>query len=166
MKTPQQIEEESSIWRSKNFPSNTTPFFDSHEQLIGMTEEIGELWATENKENQADALGDLVIYMMGYCQRRGWSLASIVRTEDGFGEGLIPALGRLSHCELKKAQNIRLNENHDHNAHIAIADIWAAADRWAIQYLHQPLIDIVNVTWEQVGKRDWIADPVGGGQDA
>lgn len=70
-------------WRSYNFP-NHSPW----EQLLGVVEEIGELAHSELKAQQGirgsaekheaaakDAVGDLLIFLMGYLQKRGWKLS-------------------------------------------------------------------------------------------
>lgn len=72
----------------KNFPNNTpdNPF-------KGMVEELGELAHALLKKEQGirgtpeehdvaakDAVGDLVVYMADFCERRGWNLQEIVET--------------------------------------------------------------------------------------
>jgi len=76
-------------WRDHNFPVS-----DDHndleqaafEQLAGIVEEMGEISHAFLKQVQGirknedlqdkemDAIGDLVIYLCGYCDRRGYSL--------------------------------------------------------------------------------------------
>lgn len=74
-------------WRQQNFPNA-----DATQQLLGIAEEAGELAHAHLKQMQGirgddnlhieeakDAIGDLVIYIMGYCSYRGWDLETIVR---------------------------------------------------------------------------------------
>ncbi|HEY4388472.1 MAG TPA: hypothetical protein VGN34_28815 [Ktedonobacteraceae bacterium] len=73
-------------WRSKNFPGHTW-----EEQFIGVVEEVGELGHHLLKQKQGirgthsehelgakDAVGDIVIYLMGLCEARGWDLQDIL----------------------------------------------------------------------------------------
>ena len=69
-----EIQKEIKEWTNKNFPNT-----DASEQVIGMTEELGELahhflkWkqGIRNDENHRegiiDAVGDLMIYLMNFC---------------------------------------------------------------------------------------------------
>lgn len=80
------IQEEQKQWSKRNFPDST-----HIEPLMGMVEEIGELFHAELKRRQGirgteeehieaakDAVGDVVIYMMDYCTKRGWDLEEII----------------------------------------------------------------------------------------
>lgn len=74
------------LWRVRNFPDA-----DATQQLLGVAEETGELSHAHLKQMQGirgddklheaearDAVGDLAIYLMGYCSYRGWSLEDIL----------------------------------------------------------------------------------------
>ena len=74
-------------WRERNFPDA-----DDTQQLLGIAEECGELSHAHLKAMQRirgsqaehdaaarDAIGDLAIYMMGYCSYRGWDLMEIIQ---------------------------------------------------------------------------------------
>lgn len=79
------IQKEINEWRTKNFPDAT-----ADHQLIGMFEEIGELSHAHLKEIQGirtnedhivkakDAIGDLLIYTVGYCALRGFDINKIL----------------------------------------------------------------------------------------
>ena len=79
-----QIEHER--WRRKNFPIQ-----ESWHSLVGMMEELGELSHTHLKQVQnvrrdkdfdeeaRDALGDILIFMIGYANSRGYSLEEILK---------------------------------------------------------------------------------------
>jgi NTP pyrophosphatase (non-canonical NTP hydrolase) len=72
-------------WRKDNFPTEG----DTH-QLLGAVEEVGELSRAHLKQRQQvrvnedhwtnikDAVGDIVIYLMGYCSYRHISLIDCV----------------------------------------------------------------------------------------
>lgn len=76
------------LWRQKNFPDA-----DASQQFLGMVEELGELAHARLKHEQGirdlggidafeqaeqDALGDLLIYLLGYCSYRGLNLAHLI----------------------------------------------------------------------------------------
>jgi NTP pyrophosphatase (non-canonical NTP hydrolase) len=80
------LQDELHRWREKNFPKAT-----SVQQLLGIVEEVGELSHAHLKEIQGirgdsalhvaeaqDAVGDIVIYLMGYCSYRGWDFDVMV----------------------------------------------------------------------------------------
>lgn len=70
-------------WVDHNFPNST-----AEQQLLGVVEEVGELshamlkgmqnirhTAKEIEHMKKDAVGDIIIYLAGYCYREGFSLA-------------------------------------------------------------------------------------------
>jgi len=79
-------------WRQHNFPKHQdgVNVIGAWENLTGMMEEMGELShaflkkfqgirTDENLDHlEKDAIGDLVIYLCGYCSRRGISLAECI----------------------------------------------------------------------------------------
>lgn len=85
MKDLEQIQREQHEWTTRVFgpQSPTLP-------LLGVVEEVGELCHAVLKREQGirldedhiagerDALGDIVIYMLDYCNRRGYSLLELV----------------------------------------------------------------------------------------
>jgi NTP pyrophosphatase (non-canonical NTP hydrolase) len=73
-------------WRQRNFPDAT-----AEQQLMGVVEEVGELSHAMLKQMQGirgkaelheaeaiDAVGDILIYLMGLCSYRGWSIGKIL----------------------------------------------------------------------------------------
>ncbi len=80
-----ELQKEVDEWRNRNFPETT-----ADHQLIGMFEEIGELSHAHLKEIQSirmnedhelkakDAIGDLLIYMIGYCSIRKFDIEQIL----------------------------------------------------------------------------------------
>lgn len=79
--------------------------------------------------------------------------------------GAVEELGELAHAHLKKAQGIRLGEDHDAKAKDAVADvvIFLAAYCSAEGYDFEA---VVQETWDKVKQRDYKADPIGGTPDA
>ncbi len=81
-----QIQHEIKIWSAYNFPDNT----EEHPRL-GMVEELGELHhavlkakqgirgtAEEHLAAEKDALADLMIYLLDYCNQRGFDAQDIL----------------------------------------------------------------------------------------
>lgn len=73
-------------WRKRNFPGA-----NSIQQLLGVTEEVGELshahlkamqgirgTPQQHQEAAMDAVGDILIYLMGYCSCLGWKIEGIL----------------------------------------------------------------------------------------
>lgn len=80
------MQNEVEAWSKKNFPNNS-----AMEPLLGIVEEVGELshavlkqrqnirgTPTEHELAAQDAIGDLLIYVLDYCGRRGWSTSNIL----------------------------------------------------------------------------------------
>jgi NTP pyrophosphatase (non-canonical NTP hydrolase) len=84
-KSIKQIQVEHAIWEKSNFGDTTMG-----KAFLGMVEEIGELAHHDLKESQGirvnedhiagaqDCVGDIVIYMVSYCNARGWDLQEII----------------------------------------------------------------------------------------
>jgi hypothetical protein len=85
-----QLQAEHIPWRKRNFP-DTAPITAAENDLIGAFEEMGELAHSNLKRRQGirgteaehaaaerDAIGDIIIYLSGYCIERGFSLAECV----------------------------------------------------------------------------------------
>ena len=85
LKTLEHLQNEQYEWSKKKFGPQ-----DSVLPLLGVVEEIGELCHAVLKRRQGihtgeylveeqDAIGDIVIFLMDYCNRRGFNLMHIVR---------------------------------------------------------------------------------------
>jgi len=84
MKTIEQIQREQFEWSRRNFGDKP-----SWQPLMGVVEELGELAHAHLKQHQGirtnedhtlnarDAIGDIVIYLMDYCNLHGWDLETI-----------------------------------------------------------------------------------------
>lgn len=73
------LQQEHAIWQKNNFPTA-----EKWECLIGVQEEVGELshaflkkhqsirgTSDEHTESMKDAVGDIVIFLMGFCTMNG-----------------------------------------------------------------------------------------------
>lgn len=168
MKTLPQIAEETYAWRDKNFPPNTTPYYDSHEQLLGVIEEVGELHTANDLEVEVDAVGDITVFAMGYCQRRGWSFEEIYNEARGHihTKNWWASVGALAHAEIKAAQGIRGSaEELDTAGRTALAELLGAVlAHCEVNGINYEVA--VNNTWDHVSQRDWNANKVDGTVDA
>lgn len=108
-----ELQEESNRWRRENFPDTAG---QSSLQLLGVVEEVGELshatlkaiqgirgTANEHAAAKRDAVGDIIVYLAGYCSAEGISLQDCVEeawsevklrnwiknTKDGTAESLV-----------------------------------------------------------------------------
>ena len=80
-----EIQKEVRIWVDKNFPDSPI-----HQPILGLMEELGELSHAVNKREQKvrlnedykadvfDAVGDIVIYLMHFCNIEGIDLMSCI----------------------------------------------------------------------------------------
>lgn len=83
------IQEDAREWMERNFPNTT-----ADEQFLGVVEEVGELAHALLKmkqgirdsevEDAMDAVGDIAIFLMNFCSKKGWSLEDII--EQTWGE--------------------------------------------------------------------------------
>ena len=78
--------------------------------------------------------------------------------------GVVEEVGELSHAHLKRELNIRgTAEELDEKGKDAIGDIiifllaYCSAKSWDCE-------EIVNEVWSRVGKRDFVSDPLEGGE--
>jgi NTP pyrophosphatase (non-canonical NTP hydrolase) len=79
--------------------------------------------------------------------------------------GIVEEVGELSHAHLKEEQGIRgTKEEHEEEARDALGDIMI----YMLDYAYRrgwDLGDILTETWDNVRKRDWIADAQSGGEE-
>ncbi len=85
--TIQRLQNDHQKWLRRNFPGQ-----QAHDALLGLTEEVGELahahlkaqqairgTLEEHREAAADAIGDIVIYLLSYCNTNGYDLNRCIR---------------------------------------------------------------------------------------
>ena len=81
-----ELQAEHMAWLEHNFPNQ-----QSHDPLLGLVEEVGELAHAHLKASQSirgtpqehqaaaiDAIGDIVIYLASYCNTNGYDLEEAV----------------------------------------------------------------------------------------
>ncbi len=81
-----QMQQEQGTWQEHNIG-----IVESSHILIGVQEELGELChahlkmvqgirgnSNEHRAKAKDAIGDMLVYLAGYCNREGYDLESIV----------------------------------------------------------------------------------------
>lgn len=77
-----EIQDQVAQWEEKNCPDMT-----AEDKLIGIMEELGELahanfkgrlLGRDTREQEVDAVGDIVIFLMGYCNKREINLCHTV----------------------------------------------------------------------------------------
>lgn len=78
------VQEEQKDWAHRNFGDQ-----EPWDSLLGVVEELGELAHAELKQKQGirgktdaeakDAVGDMCIYLMGYCNAKGFDLQTIIK---------------------------------------------------------------------------------------
>lgn len=89
--TFEELQSRSQAWRAANFSKTG---MDPDAQFLGMVEELGEMAHARLKleqeirggaiaaasllDDERDAVGDLVIFLAGYCSARGFSLQECV----------------------------------------------------------------------------------------
>jgi hypothetical protein len=154
---------ERNAWIAHNFPDS--PW---EETMIGVMEEAGELAHSHLKGAQnirgpleehelkgMDAIGDLTVYLLGVMNHLNYAPGNITIIDDFMladANTLLlrigSATGRLFH-----------RPTPDRVDHVIRSCMWYCSKRdWDYK-------KIVIETWEAVSKRDWIADPLKGGED-
>ncbi len=174
------IQEEQIAWSQRNFGMQSY-----RQPLLGMIEEICELeaaWRTRDTQMVSilnhptsvaavdpkptdevlDAIGDIAIYMLDYCGKRGWQLKTFwdarqFRNDEGreFWWNLVPHARKLAHHDLKSSQGIRgTQEEHDREIMTTLSAILAHAE-FICRYLERDFLTILNDVWSKVRLRDW-----------
>lgn len=161
-------------WAAYNFPRA-----EKHQPLLGVVEEVGELYAAyllfskvDETRNQKvdDAIGDIMVFLAHYCGLNGYDLMGCT---DRYGRdmhkmfypfplhALVEAIGNLSHSHLKGEQGIR-GTKHNENAQKQIGIIVGAL-RLFCEEQKQELTEIISDVWGEVKQRDWKKYPKDGG---
>lgn len=171
-------------WRGEPIP--TAPFdvcLGAVAPLLGIGEEVGELFVGGTTEDMVDAIGDIVIYACDFCARSGfimpwrgtrqdreWVEGAITGPPLDAGAGIVAAAGRLQHVVLKRVQGIRgMADSTAFEAarHRAVMTLMYYLDAYVNEMCDVNLLTIANETWNGiVKKRDWKKDEKeGGGHD-
>jgi hypothetical protein len=171
----QKIQSEVKEWSFANFGEQ--PYMNP---LLGVGEEIGELIEAKKLVDVNDALADMVIFAMDFCNRSfDWSITECIDlvaskplpdlTGGSIDDPLLDTaihmqvqLGRLHHAVLKIRQGIRLNEDHHTNGMRAIGFLYRYGDMLCRLGGVPSLESEVAKTWEMVKNRDWSSAKVDG----
>lgn len=184
MKSLVEVCQEVGEWSSKNFGFQETRYMvgdlngsvalpegdvitvrlGSTAPLMGIAEELGELFEAGSHEGFEDAIADILIYCMDYTCREGMVWPEDIRLAENEEEfdaitGVVVMVGRLFHANLKRHQGIRGFERDG-----VYEEARGAAVMRLVYYLSQvcehtvgtTLESVVNQTWEKVvKKRNW-----------
>lgn len=154
-------------WVAHNFPNKGPEYPNgvSFHTVFGVFEEAGELAHAhlkqaqsirgsdeEHVENAQDAIGDCTIYLLGVMAEVGVPVSVPVMTINDLDKSL-QYLGR-------ECGSLLLNPSL-YNVELVAYHLrkYATLRGWDYE-------QIVLDTWAKVSKRDWIADPVAGGESA
>lgn len=164
-------------WVAKNFP-DAEPL----ETVLGMIEEVGELAHADLKERQnirgtveehqaaaKDAIGDFTIYLLGVLSRTGLEILSPTyyrHVNEKWAQSTFLLQGRMARCtgvimtefdQFLAGKRVTSFLKSNVTSVILYAEAYCKLRGW-------DYAEIVHSTWQQVSKRDWIADPQAGGE--
>jgi len=160
------IQREQCAWSLSNFGEQTTG-----RMALGLIEELGEVeeaWAEDNIEKLFDAIGDVGIYMLNYCNIVNWDIAKIfaARTPcnpdaQRYPQRVTPLMRAIAHHQLKGEQNIRGGSaHHARQMELTLCHVLYQIDQ--LSYRAMPCGDfftILDSVWVKVSKRDWVKNP-------
>lgn len=159
------LQEELKPWVLHNFGERPT-----HQALLGITEEYGELISAHKESEIKDAVADMVIYIADYANSNGIELPdtgarrkSLETPVSNLVQYMAVPLGRLAHAHLKKEQGIRKNEDHDANKVEALGELLHLLNSYSFMCGFS-LGDVVYDVWSRVKQRDWKKDAAKGGE--
>jgi hypothetical protein len=135
--------------------------------LLGLFEEVGELYEATSNEQEIDAIGDIGIYLCDYVNREELTFAKCFQEGVGVIEVPLPAaVGKLSHCVLKRFQGIRGMDDFEKFREVqkaTIGDIVVSLVDLSQSHHNTKFDDIVSMTWSKiVAKRNWVANKAHG----
>lgn len=175
--TLDEIQLEQTAWSTRNFGAQP-----AHRPLLGIIEELAELEEAllaedddlAGKDAVVDAIGDVSIYMLDYCGKRGWRMQDVWDArcalpgyeEFIFGPSndgspyLYPFIKVLAHSQLKGEQDIRGGKAvHDENLKAMLSNVlWMLAET-AKSYYELDVLVILETVWNKVKQRNWVANP-------
>lgn len=161
------IKEEIRVWAERNFPT-TKP----EHCLLGIREEVGELCHAILKEYQGirkedfvaakkDAIGDITVYFLDFLNRSQLELPKVgtqtIIPVNTFGDTMIETIDTLYIA----ASVFTTFKGDMDDLEILITDFILSLYNLC-DFLGYDLIEILNTTWNEVKKRDWITYPKNG----
>lgn len=130
---------------------------------IGMLEEIDELRSSADANEGLDAIADIMIYMMDFCSRAGYSIGAIVSMASFSRQPIQPdialeAIARMAHPVLKLSQDIRANEDHEARITMGLVGVVGCINR--VPASESSLYEVTKEVWTKiVSKRNWVVNP-------
>ena len=127
-----------------------------------LNQEVDDAAYAKLRAEVLDAIGDISIYMLDYCGKRGLQLNTLWN-ERAFSDDrgrtrwhdLAPLARRLAHHQLKGEQGIRgLPEEHLRQIDLTCRAILAHLE-FICRYLEVDFLAILGAVWAKVSKRDW-----------
>jgi hypothetical protein len=153
------MQAEAAIWTRYNFPDQRT-----YQPLLGMVEELGELWDAETTSLQLDALADMLIFATNFCTHLGLDVVEVwqhrrpfsISGTQGHARAMSSALGRVAHCQLKQEQGIRGDqETHRRNLSNELGALFSVLDDRARSFGEGVVALAFRVWREEVKPRNW-----------
>lgn len=163
-------------WSTRNFGQQPP-----HRPMLGIIEELCELEeaqlgdADETTEASVlDAVGDVSIYMLDYCGKRGWSMQElwdaracpewldnfVMGDEDDGAPYFAPFIRRLAHSQLKGEQNIRGGTGkHDGILKATLSSVLWTLEGICEAYYKRNFLRVMEDVWLKVRQRDWVSNP-------
>lgn len=157
------IQAEQIVWSERNFGKQHARY-----PLIGILEELGELGVAFNKDDRPevlDAVGDVGIYALDFCGKKGWSLSDFWEARKWFDAEedhswhtmhIFQLTKKLAHHQLKGEQGIRGGaEHHDEQMKITLCALMWAMGNICENHLGTSFLEVINKVWAKVRLRDW-----------
>lgn len=163
-----QLVTQRNVWIEHNFPRRSIP--DPGESILGVIEELGELvhahlkgaqsirgTSQEHADAARDAVGDMTVYLLGVMSSASFvPVGSLVMWSTGTLFDLAQHVGRLA-----RAYEVNQEGGSQLLYDVPIANVWWGLVKYCDQR-NWDYDDIVQVTWTEVQKRDWIQFPKNG----
>jgi hypothetical protein len=162
---------ETKTWRDRNFPG-----YLPGDQLLGVIEELGELSHAYLKGKQGirgsldehdaagrDAVGDCMIYLMGYMENHGFTPTHVlgralndrrVTSPDYAIFNLANRVGRIARWEVDSSS---VKDWRELKGRVC-GEILRALDMYC-QHMGWDLVVCTQMAWDEVKERNWIDNP-------
>ena len=169
-----EMQEAQRAWAKENFGVQT-PI----QMLMGILGELGEFgelaanYVMSDTDALIDAIGDVGIYLMNYCNLKGWLLSVLMEhmappPKQGDPWDIMYYVRWLPHHQLKGDQNIRGGTGY----HDARMQVVLSSMLWQLNEVAKLLgargdpatgattfFECLCKTWSKVSKRDWVLHP-------
>jgi len=154
------LQTESKDWVLKNF--GVRP---KHQPLLGMFEEYGELMLAEKLDEIKDAVADIAIFLIDFCNANDLNLDQVLymnKKEDlswldsgALLAGIATSIGKIAHHYLKREQGIRGDVKfHTEQIEVRVSQLVGFLQEFSRQGSFN-FEDTVQMVWRSVSKRNW-----------